>query len=265
VTNPSEVAHEELLQRVLDGEATPEEAARLRQLLAANPELVTRHAELESLFRMLAGAGEIDPPAGWKDDVVRRIRTHEPSGARTSYSSRPALAAWFRRPKPGFALAFVAGVLAGVALFAGLGPLSRPGRQLDGSALPGSMLPADRLGRVRPTDEQRIDFQGGRAIARTSAARGGVLAEIDIASSRPLELELQFDPQFLSVVAFDESPGESAAMQLEAGLLRIEHTGRNRYRLLLHESATSPSALRVRIRTGDARLERELRIRPVGS
>lgn len=73
-------AIEELIQRVIEGEASPEECRRLDALIAADPAVRRRRDELEHAFRLL-GAARLEPaPEGLRDAVLRKIAA-EPAHA----------------------------------------------------------------------------------------------------------------------------------------------------------------------------------------
>lgn len=81
---------DDLIQRVLDGEGTPEETRRLEARLASDPVVRERHAELKTLFDALA-AVELEPaPTGMHESIMSAVRVaHLPSLPR--YGPTPAL------------------------------------------------------------------------------------------------------------------------------------------------------------------------------
>lgn len=102
---------DELLQRVLDGDATPAERAHLEAHLAADPEARNRREEMGRVFQALEGARLEDPPAGLRDDVLRAVRGAAPSWRRAPARTGRPVFSWMRLALP------VAGVVAALVVF----------------------------------------------------------------------------------------------------------------------------------------------------
>lgn len=131
---------DDLIQRVLEGEATAEERTRLEALVASDAAARARYEELSRVFASLGATALEDPPAGMRDEVMRAVRGAAPAwasasaraGGAPSGNGRPAVAvrpelrpsfSWFR-----IALPVAAGAVAAVVLFANWqGGASRPG------------------------------------------------------------------------------------------------------------------------------------------
>lgn len=135
------VHDEELIQRVLAGEATAAERGRLEARMAADPELQRRYDELASAFRALRTARQVEPPHGLTDAImseVRRSPLPDRSGVSGAARSRgrsmaPAFP-WMRLVLPG-----LASVAAVVALVWGLRgqPWQRPSSEVAGALVGG--------------------------------------------------------------------------------------------------------------------------------
>lgn len=110
--NPDAI--DDLIQSVLDGEASPSDVTRLEQMIAADPFVRRRHAELQQAFATLAqGANLEDPPADLQASILEEIRRRQPAVARSADSrpiSRPAFS-WLRLALPLAAFAAAAVVL----------------------------------------------------------------------------------------------------------------------------------------------------------
>ena len=64
---------DELMQAVLDGEATPEQARELERRLAADPAARAEFGQLKHLFDGLAGVPKQFPPEGLVASVMSRL------------------------------------------------------------------------------------------------------------------------------------------------------------------------------------------------
>jgi hypothetical protein len=78
---------EALVQGALDGSLSPDDRKALNQLLATDPAVRARAAELEQLSQLLQSLGQVDLPAAFTSDVLARIQTlGEPSGRVADFS-----------------------------------------------------------------------------------------------------------------------------------------------------------------------------------
>jgi hypothetical protein len=257
--------YEDLLHRALDGEATPEEAARLREYVAANPEARASYDDLEHLFQMLASIEPVEPPAGSQAELLRRLRE-----ARTSPAPRPhegwleaAAAALRRRITVNTAYAFVVGAVAGVALFAGITDHSATRPRLDDSALPGSMLPRNR-GEFQVTDQQQLSIAGFQAAVQIRSAPGFVVVEIDVKSEQRAELVLEFDAKSLSPIGFEQTRQGGGLISLGDAHVRMENAGQNHYLVVFSEEGGAGSDLAIKVLAGGSSLEKRLGTRREG-
>lgn len=134
---------EELIQIVLDGEATPAEQQELETRMAADPEARERYAELKAAHALLAGAHSEDAPEGLHDAVMAEIRrTAVPVPVRAP--ARGGFAGWLLNRR---------GLVFAVTLLAALGVTwwairSGPGTS-SGTGMTGTMGASEPLGSVR--------------------------------------------------------------------------------------------------------------------
>lgn len=110
--NPDAI--DDLIQTVLEGDASPSDVTRLEQMIATDPFVRQRHADLQQAFATLAqGAKLEDPPADLSANILAEIRRQTPASARTASArpiSRPAFS-WLRLALPLAACAAAAVVL----------------------------------------------------------------------------------------------------------------------------------------------------------
>jgi anti-sigma factor RsiW len=252
---------EELLNRELDGEATPEEVVELRRLVALRPELRARYEGLRALVRALERVKDGEVPEDLRGDVLRRIAARPvPAAPRPGW--RAALgAALSRQPAFRFAFVFAGGLALGIlasALAVRLAPSA------DVAMLAGTMLPESRLARLEPASRERLELGDAKGEAATRAARGRVLAEVDLDSSAAVTLTLEFDPAALTPLVFRQD-GAGRDVVLDSRGLRLSHLGHGRYSLLFEVKATTPAPLRLRLVSGAGLLERTLTAGGAGS
>lgn len=177
------VHDEELIQRVLAGEATAADRSQLDARMAADPVLRRRYDELASAFRALRTARAVEPPHGLSDSIMSEVRRSPlpgRSGVSGAARSRGRTAApafpWMRLVLPG-----LASVAAVVALVWGLGgrPWQHPSSEVAGALVPGGTSEPVVFGSgaeaVRASWEATehgffVRFQGGDALAMVDCA-----------------------------------------------------------------------------------------------
>ncbi len=96
-------AIDDLIQSVLEGDASPSDVSRLEQLIATDAFVRERHARLKQAFDALAeGTALEDPPAGLRENVLAEIRRQQSAAQARSTPrpvSRPAFS-WLRLALP---------------------------------------------------------------------------------------------------------------------------------------------------------------------
>jgi len=200
-----------LINKDLDGMASTEESARLRQICAENNEARRFAEDLRALARGLAGVERAVPPSTLRPAVMRSIASMP---ARAHSRSRNS----FLRsllPVPGVrrqAMVFVSGLAAGLVLYAvgsrlvSLGNLSE--NDLVGSlAVPGSTFSAGKVVEFRNGDVHasvqtgggaahaivriRLDVPPGTVVVLAYANAGGYVETVDVAKAKQAEISLE--------------------------------------------------------------------------
>ena len=255
----SERDHEELIHREVDGRLAPQEAARLEELVAADPGLRVEREAAREVARMLAGVPREEPPPGLIADVMRSVRALPRAATRR----RPAAGTLFGAGRPAtlrYALAFAAGLAFG-AVSGALVSRSSLRPALDGSELAATMLP-DEARKGVPVDRTTVAIEGLRGEVTTTLAGSRVVAEIHLESSQPVDVSVDFDPKVLWPVGIERSqaPG-GGQVTLGADRLDLVQAGTGRYKLVLGVNRPETSPLRVKFSLGDRRVERTLETR----
>jgi hypothetical protein len=248
---------EELLNREVDGENTPEERAALEERLAREPELRARFERLRALVRALATVKAVDPPPLLGEDVLRLVNRIQREGRRRQSWLGTLGAAFGRTPALRYAYTFAAGIAVGVLLLALLGPTFLP-LGLDRAHLSGTVLPESRRGQLQPVDRQELGLGGVSGVATIRRGSGIVLAEIAFRESEPVEVALEFDGKSFSLLAFERSGWTATGVSASLTDLRFRHVGTGRYAVVLGASEGPQPPLRLRLVGGQGRLERTL-------
>jgi hypothetical protein len=254
---------QDLMQRVQDGEATPEETVRLRARVASDSEALAAWEALETAGRALRSVDLVDPPQAWKDELLHSLRVEAARPPRPAPVSRldGFLAGLRAQLTPRAAFAFAAGAACALAFFAAL----RPGR-LDTDAMPGALLSGDRItAAAGPAAQASLTLDGARAQFRSWSVDGSTLVEIEATAEELVEIEIEIVASGdLRARAFDQTPPGVGWVRVDADRVRITHRGRERYRLSLAGAGEAANLL-VRLRCSDRAQEATLQTIKKGS
>ncbi len=200
---------DDLIQRVLDGEGTPEEARRLQARLASDPEVRERHAELKQVFDSLASVRVEDAPAGLHASIMRAVRTSAPAVAPVQTVRATRRPFDFARLLLPVAAGFVAGALGWAALGGSLGPAAPPATVSGAMADLSQPTPLLSLGQA----------DQGVLVSAARSDKGATLLELQT-GGKPVQLWLLSEDQAVSLVA-EPSNGATAIAGAE-GVLAME-------------------------------------------
>jgi anti-sigma factor RsiW len=220
---------ERLIQDVLDGQATPADAARLEAWLGTSEEGRTRKRELEELFAVLDRVPFAELPEGLASEVEEAVRARAASGKRTGVHERR-----LGMPRMRLALVFAMGIVAGVigwgAVTGILNP-SGPGRE----RVVGTMMPTP----VPGEGAVRRSWSAGDTRIAAVAWRAGTSrwVRIEVEGNTPANVELGFDSAQLSPVAVRQSD-PAARVVLDAGRIMIRVAAHGEFTFEFGERAT---------------------------
>lgn len=171
-------AIDELIQSVLEGDASPSDVSRLERLVATDADVRERHARLKQAFEVLAeGAALEDPPADLKASILAEIRQQQAAArSRTAPRpvSRPAFS-WLRLALPLAACAAAAVVV----LWNGRASAPRPAAEGTTGAIAAAPRNAIALGEGdRAVSIAWHELSGGRFALDVGAGAGPVTLTI---------------------------------------------------------------------------------------
>lgn len=203
---------DDLIQRVLDGEGTPEEARRLEVRLASEPAVRSRHAELKVVFDGLR-AIELEPaPAGLHVSIMNAIRSTAPALSQTAPGVTPRTPRrplQFARLLLPVAAGFIAGALGWAAYSGSMGPAAPPANLSGAMGEVSGPVQLLSLGVI----DQGITVSAGRA------EKGGTILELHSADA-PVQVWLSSDDKGVALAA---EPGSGAiAKEGAQGVLAFE-------------------------------------------
>jgi anti-sigma factor RsiW len=251
-----------LIQDELDGVATPEEAARLKQRLAEAEADRGKYRDMQTVFGLLDRMDMVEPPPDLKTNVLRAVEPRI-----LSVESKRGVwillkSAFQRRPLFRFAYPFALGTALG-ALVVGLaigrfGPTA-PNRDSD---LSGSMLPSTSVRGGDILDRSGLELGGARLTAETRAYPHGVAVQIEIKSTSPVDVGIRFDPAHFTPMGFRRLEPPLGLVELHRDGFWIHQSGAGRYELLLRGAGDQHIPLQVVFQSADRSTQGVLRTTP---
>ncbi len=228
-----------LADRVLDGEASPEERAELERLVAGDSKARALVAERSSLFETLRRVPKREPPDDLGDSILAAIRSE-----RVTSRGRGRLRLWgsfmARRPGLGFSYALLAGWVGGsLTTLAVLGTLAR--KPEEGAPTSGTMAnPA--AGQV--VARGRLDLPGVRLGGETRLRGRVVRLHVGGHASGPAEITIMFSPEELRLESI-VPPESNLGIEITAGRVRLRGVGEMRLDLDWVSLVPAPRAVEV--------------------
>jgi hypothetical protein len=244
---------EELLNRELDGQTTPEESRHLREALRREPEAQARFDELKQLWRALEEMPRPEPPARLLPDVMGAVRAKPRRVEPRERVLAPVRAALSRRPGLGLGLAFAAGMLLS-ALAVGL---SGPWGAGPGGEGVGTMFSWPRP-EGREIDRTALRGDGVRAEAVSIVGVGRVLIRVLVDSEGPLDLEVTYG-RSLAPLGFERLRGPADEVVVGPEALKATGVGAGEYALALAVERAR-GTVGIRLRRGDVVVSGELQV-----
>lgn len=252
----------ELIHRDIDGLASPEEQRELALLLQSSEDARDEHARMRALCELLDGATSADPPPGLRDAILTCIPVAPVAPVapvtRLAAGRRPA---WgragrgARRSRIGFAAALAATV-GGVALLL----LRAPDfQQLDPASLAGTIgQPAAGSASLRLEGEP---LSGDIVLQRHTH---GFTIEVAMDTSRPIGLVAGAVEGPLMLQGLLPQGGEPTKLTEEAGRIRMLHSGRQHYSLVVTPGAAGASTIELGFYDGEALIREDRLVLPAG-
>lgn len=246
-----------LIQAVLDGTATPDEAAQLKQLAGADIELGERKASYRALFDALNHMPVADAPKDLRANVLAAIEGHavkapEPAkvlATRTSTGSRGRLVF-------ATATALVAAML-GYAAWRGAPRTAVP----PSAPVTGTMAPAGRT----PTPEASASpWTLGQTVVEGYLIREGDAwrATLNIRGADPVRVDLIVDPRTCEVLSVVPGAGGRRLTSDAPEGVALELVAPGRAEITLRSPGAQAPEVQITLRTPTAGARGRLEERP---
>lgn len=232
----------DLIHGELDGLNSPQQQRELSQRLEASAEARQEHARMQELCKLLDSAPACEPPAGLRDSILAALPQRAPAPRRMRAPA--ASAGRRRRGWLGVATALAATV-AGVAVLLLRAPA--PGA-LDASALAGTIgQPAAGLG----VASLELDAPGIVGAVSAQRHERGFTIDIELDADRPVSVVADSAGVPLELAGFLPLAGSPASVSESAGSIRVLHSGKQHYALVLGPGSAKASFIDVTVYEGE--------------
>jgi hypothetical protein len=255
----------QLMNRVLDGEASPAESDRLRRALESRPDLKAEYEKLGRAVAAMDRLGMEEPPTSLKQDVMRAVRAKSAPqrGSAGWLGSLTLLLGGGSGIRYGasFAAGAAAAVLAVTLLTGNL--TNRLG--LDSRSMSGAMLPV-RGDTYRVITKRQFNLQQGSVLAEALSGKTGIALRLTSDAPQGTEITVSYEAADWGARSMGQDPAGNEVM-LGTGRLsvRMLRAGRSSYLLDLARRGPAESPLRIAIHSPDGFVQGELDTRALRS
>lgn len=223
----------ELLHAEIDGEATDEELAALREYLSSDPEAQKERAELVKLNNVLNQVEELETPGDLHTSILAALPPRRPGLEAVAQNSNP----W--RPtipfiRYGYALA--AGLLLGVALtgvaFKNLTPQEK-------SDIYGTMTALENSSHYVVAEQMKLAAPVAGS-AELSLSGSNEMIVFDLNAEQGVEVEIRYDGGKAGLKGFSQQPNTIRSFEAKEGSISFRSEGKQRSTVILaHEKDAS--------------------------
>ena len=228
----------DLMNMEFDGTNSAEQSLELEQFLASHSEARTYYQELAQALGVFEKVDPLDPPPGLRDSILAQVDRRADPGSATSAATEGAglLAAigdWIRPAlRPAYALTFLAGLVFGLALFAGSDWLTnRHGTDLydnvKGTANHDSWDP-------EVVSEGELQFPGINGLYRTMRNGPDLQLHLKLRSTKPAVIKFRHGPH-TSLQHYSSNNPTPSNLTVSSSLVELNHRGHGSYDLVFHE------------------------------
>jgi len=250
----------ELIHREIDGLNSPQEAAQLKDHLAANPAAQKLYDELVAISVMTREVKPVEPPAHLQNVIMNSLPANR-YGAPSQTSWWAEWREWLEvKFNFKYVYAFAGGLAVGVTLFVLASQTTLPA--LDSDKLSGTMIQRDRQSEFETIKSLEINHDGVTGKIEVKQSAEAVRAELALDSAQLIELTISFDEKqlgFTSLTMLEESAAGEAI--LIPGVVQLAHVGRQSYAVVLMKKDTAASTLEFKIvRAGEVLDERAISV-----
>ena len=239
---PNQQAHEELIQRSLDGELSPADQRKLSELLASSDQIRTSYDRLKQVDALLVSAPTVDPPQELSVGVMARLRaSHAPIRALTTKGVWARITAALQaKPAYGVSLGFALGVLVLLPIM-----VQSPQQFLDPASITGTMTNGNHASRGFEARSLPISLDQATGQCQALITDDGVTIILELETTGPLEIEVTHEGTKPGLASLLVSSVTTRYVEALGHRVRLWHQGSDVYRLKLRREPGVALGLRL--------------------
>ena len=182
----------ELIQRVLDGEASDHEKTELDQLLAENQDVQHLYVSMRRMVRQLDQMEPVEPRPQLESRIKSVVRSHAAAKGRVPLVERlHRFAGSLLTPRVGFS--FATGIAAGLVLFAATNSYFNPPGNLDSNNMSGTIM-MEKAVSTHPHVVENVEFEAGVISFVGKIAGSAEIIEVTSDIASPISVTFEFAP-----------------------------------------------------------------------
>jgi hypothetical protein len=228
-------AHEDLIQRNVDGCLTDSEREKLRGVLEHDPGAWQAQTELEELVGVLQRLEEIEPPTGLREEILAALpQQSAPLGQRLLATLGGGGRAWFPRS----ALLAAAGVVAVLLIF-NFVPLDFNLSSVN--ELTGALVPSTAS--QPPGNEVSLEEPWLTGSVRVESTENGIAVSLEMTTDERVRMVLRYDAAYVTFVGLERQDEKIEELQRGDDRVVLTVEGPTRSELLLKRTAPGKTGL----------------------
>jgi hypothetical protein len=239
----------DLINRVIDGDASTEERAALRARIAAHPETRDEFALLERLSSVLGRIEDVEPPLGFKAGVLAALPAERKGGLAPVVAIRRSWGDPRRLLQYGYALA--AGLVLGVALTHWNGTGSQDVRGIDPSVVAGTMT-SRQAASAAPFLAAPLESPRAAGTVEVRKAEAGYLIALDLDAKEPVEVVLGYEEKTAAFRGFAQDIDAVHVLEVADGRISWKQTGHRRTTVVMTPRGADEARVDLKIYIGGA-------------
>ncbi len=252
----------DLLNRNIDGVATPKDRLKLEKLVDSDPDIARLYADLRRLAEVLARSTSVDPPPSLKHAIMRNIEIslHSPEESPVVHGFHKVIQP-FRALQGG--RVFALGLVAGILVFAGVESILKTPGSGEGEMTGTMASPALTPGLVKVT---HIDISQDKLTGAVdvSSSKDVSFLQVRVQGSGSLRAEVSYDPKTLHLNAVQTQGGGSSSTQSSEGRVELVTSSPDELGVFFAHLTGAQSLVRIRVLDagGTVMFDRSLGIDP---
>jgi len=236
----------ELINMEIDGANSPDDSEKLKAYLAKNPEARNLYKELIKTSRLLDKAGDIEPPANMKTNILNSLtsKRYQVTGKRNFLKGLFSNAGLKFELK--HAYFFTAGLVIGMILLL----LLNDNQSLENSQLFGTFVQNEKSEKFKTAADIKINMDGLNGTITIKYLNNILMAEIKIDSEQEISMVFEFVDKDLSFNSFKQMNNVNNNVDIDEKYLKFINNGSNQYIILFNDKTKFLTPVNLKIFSG---------------